>query len=75
MTEPLAPFRDLPDPIQQATYVDDAFTSGDPFLVVLALKEVGTLRRIPVALDENPPLSEVLRVMGDLRLAARIEPA
>lgn len=50
----------------QAAYVSDALASDDPALVALVLKEIGTLRRIPVALDENPPLGEVLRTLREL---------
>ena len=50
----------------QAAYVSDALASDDPALVVLAFKEIGTLRRIPVVLDENPPLGEILRTVREL---------
>lgn len=66
---------DLTDPAQQAAYVSDAFAAGDPFLIVLALKEIGTIRRVPVALDENPMLSEVLRAMEALGLEIAVRPA
>lgn len=64
---------DLTDPAQAAAYVQRAFEADDPFLIVLALKEIGTARRVPVALDENPMLSEVLRVMGDLGLRVEVK--
>ena len=70
---PFSPF-DLSDPAQAAAYVQDAFDSGDSFLVVLALKEIGTARRVPVALDENPPLGELLRTLGDLGLRVEVKP-
>ena len=63
---PTALRRYLVDHAAQAAYLSDAFASGDPALVVLALKEIGTLRRIPVPLDENPPLGEILRTVRDL---------
>ena len=59
---------DLTDPAQAAAYVSDAFAARDPFLIVLALKEIGTARRVPVCLDENPMLSEVLRALDALEL-------
>lgn len=59
---------DLSDPAQQAAYLQDAIDARDPFLIVLALKEIGTVKRVPVALDENPMLSEVLRVIDALGL-------
>ena len=63
---------DLTDPAQAAAYVSDALAARDPFLIVLALKEIGTGRRVPVCLDENPMLGEVLRTLDDLRLKAQI---
>ena len=63
---------DLTDPAQAAAYVSDAFAARDPFLIVLALKEIGTVRRVPVVLDENPMLSEVLRALDALRLDVEI---
>ena len=56
----------LTDPAQAAAYVSDAFAARDPFLIVLALKEIGTARRVPVCLDENPMLSELLRTLDEL---------
>lgn len=60
------PSTGLVDHDAQAAYLSDALASDDPALVVLALKEIGTLRRVPVALDENPPLGEVLRTVREL---------
>lgn len=63
------PFRaGLSDCEAQAAYLSDALASDDPALVVLALKEIGTARRIPVALDDNPQLGEVLRTVRELGL-------
>lgn len=66
---------DLSDPAEAAAYVSDALEARDPFLIVLALKEIGTARRVPIVLDENPMLSELLRTMQDLRLELRVVPA
>lgn len=63
---PPAPRASLVDHDAQSAYVSDALVSSDPALVVLALKEIGTLRRIPVALDQNPPLGEIMRTVQDL---------
>lgn len=63
---PAEPRPRLIDHDAQAAYVSDALASGDPALVVLTLKEIGTLRRIPVTLDENPPLGEILRTVREL---------
>ena len=65
-TPPAAPRPRLIDHDAQAAYVSDALASDDPALVVLALKEIGVLRRVPVALDENPPLGEILRTGREL---------
>ena len=59
----------------QTAYLSDALASDDPALVVLALKEIGTARRIPVALDENPQLGEVLRTMRELGFDLKAERA
>lgn len=62
----------LTDLDAQAAYLSDALSSDDPGLVVLALKEIGTMRRIPVALDENPSLGEALRTVRELRLELEV---
>ena len=66
---------DLADPAQAAAYVSDALAARDPFLIVLTLKEIGTARRVPVCLDENPMLSEVLRTLDVLGLDLAVRPA
>ena len=67
----------LADHEAETAYLSDALASDDPALVTLALKEIGTARRIPVALDKNPPLGEVLRVVRELGIdlvAVRVPP-
>lgn len=65
---------DFTDPDHQAVYVQDAVDERDTLLVVRVLKEIGTLKRVPIALDENPPLSEFLRELAGLGFELRILP-
>ncbi len=62
------PFGDMAEPVAQADYLSDAFETGDPLIIGQALKDISTLRRVPCALDDNPLLGEVLRVIDALGL-------